>query len=255
MPPAASRVHFEDIGSGPPLVPIHGLMVSGRMFEPVASALSAHHRLIIPDLRGHGRSRALPPPYNTRQLAADIADILDSLGIAKADILGYSQGGAVAQQFALDRPDRCHRLILACTYAHNMATSRERFEGRLGPILLQVLGPRRLAKLVVSRGAKELDKEGADWLSGLMASNDKKLMVSAVKEMTWFDSRQQLGEIRCPTLVIAGTADTAVPMHHARMLVDGIPNARLEVVKGAGHTLIWTHPEEFVRLIEAFASE
>ena len=77
-------------------------------------------------------------------------------------------------------------------------------------------------------------------------------MVSACKETMAFDSRKRLAEIACPTLVVAGSKDQAVPMHHAEMLHDAITGSQLVVVDGAGHTLIWTHPDEFVRLVEEF---
>ena|SRR5882672_34499 len=159
-----TMLYFTDRGSGPPLLLVHGLMVTGDMFDPVVDQFATRHRVIVPDLRGHGRSRALPPPYMVRQLAADLSRLLDHLGIESTGVLGYSQGGAVAQQLALDHPEQCRRLVLACTYAFNMATAREKIEGRFLPALVRMLGPRRLAKLAVSQGAKELGKGRADWL-------------------------------------------------------------------------------------------
>src|SRR5438552_1272560 len=70
----------------------------------------------------------------------------------------YSQDGAIAQQLALDDPKRCDRLVLACTFAFNMATPREWLEGHLLPILVRILGTRRLARLVVSQAANQLGK-------------------------------------------------------------------------------------------------
>jgi len=245
-------LYFTDRGSGPPLLLVHGLMVTGEMFEPLLDQFATRHRVIVPDLRGHGRSRALPPPYTVRQLAADLSRLLDHLGIESTAVLGYSQGGAIVQQLALDHPEQCGRLVLACTYAFNMATPRERLEGHVVPAVVRALGPRRFAKLAVSLGAKELAQERADWLAGLMADQDRRLMVSAWKETMSFDSRTRLAEIACPTLVVAGSKDQAVPMHHAQMLHDGIAGSRLAVVDGAGHTLIWTHQHDFMRLVEEF---
>ena len=119
---SGQMLHFTDLGSGPPLVLVHGLMITGEMFEPVVDDLARRHRVIVPDLRGHGRSRGLPPPYTVPVLAGDLADLLDHLGVWSAAVLGHSQGGVVAQQFALDYPERCSRLVLACTYAFNMAS-------------------------------------------------------------------------------------------------------------------------------------
>ncbi|MDI1431808.1 alpha/beta fold hydrolase [Polyangium sorediatum] len=252
VPVPSDLVYFTERGSGPPLLLIHGLMITGEMFEPVIEHLAARHRVIVPDLRGHGRSRGLAPPYTAAQLASDLSRLLDHLGIDSTAVLGYSQGGAIAQQLVLDHPRRCDHLVLACTYAFNMATFRERIEGHLVPFLVLALGMRRFAKLVASQGLKQLAKERADWVVGLMANQDDKLMVSAWREAMAFDSRRRLAQIRCPTLVVAASNDDAVPFHHAKMLHDGITGSRLVMIDGAGHALIWTHPDEFVRVTSEF---
>jgi pimeloyl-ACP methyl ester carboxylesterase len=77
-------------------------------------------------------------------------------------------------------------------------------------------------------------------------------MIPAVQATRDFDSRAWLASIRRSTLIIAGGADTAVPAHHAQMLTQGIRGPQLEVIAGAGHLLLLTHPDQFVRLIEAF---
>ncbi len=227
-------------------------MITGEMFEPVVEQFATRHRVIVPDLRGHGRSRGLPPPYTVAALAGDLANLLDDLGVDSTAVLGYSQGGAVAQQLALDHPKRCSRLVLACTYAFNMATFRERLEGYLGSFLIRLLGMRRFAKLVISQGLTQVDKERAELVVGLIADQDRKLMMSAWKETMAFDSRGRLAEIACPTLVIAAADDKAVPFHHAKMLHDGIAGSQLVVIDGANHALIWMRPDELVRVTERF---
>jgi 3-oxoadipate enol-lactonase len=234
------------------LLLVHGLMITGEMFEPVVDDLARQHRVIVPDLRGHGRSRALPPPYAVPVLAGDLAGLLDHLGVRSAAVVGYSQGGAVAQQFVLDCPDRCSRLVLACTYAFNMATVRERVEGHLVPLLVRAIGMKRFARSVIGLGLKRVSRERAAWVAGLIGDQDPRLMEAAWKAAMAFDSRLRLAEIRCPTLVIAGSNDNAVPMHHARMLHEGIAGSVLSVVDGADHALIWERPDEFVRLVSAF---
>ena len=249
---SSELLYFTERGSGPPLLLVHGLMVTSEMFEPVIEHFATRHRVIVPDLRGHGRSRELPSPYTAAQLAADLARLLDHLGIDSTTVLGYSQGGAIAQQLVLDHPKRCDRLVLVCTYAFNMATPREWLEGHLAPLFIHVLGMRRLAKLVVSQSLLQFDKERADWLAGLMADQDHKLMLTAWKETMAFDSRRRLAEIRCPTLVVAAANDRAVPIHHAQMLHDGIPGSRLVVIDGADHALIFTHSDELMRVTDEF---
>jgi len=248
---SSELLYFTERGSGPPLLLVHGLMVTGEMFEPVIEHFATRHRVIVPDLRGHGRSRGLPPPYTAAQLASDLARLLDHLGIDSTAVLGYSQGGAIAQQLVIDHPRRCDRLVLACTYAFNMATTREWLEGHLAPVLIRVLGMRRFAGLI-SQATKQLGKERADWLSGLIADQDQKLMLTAWRETMAFDSRKRLAEIRCPTLVIAGSNDVGVPIHHAKMLHDGIRGSQLVMIDGADHALIWTHSDEFMRVTDEF---
>ncbi len=249
---SSQLLSFTEYGSGPPLLLVHGLMITGEMFEPVIKRLATRHRVIVPDLRGHGRSRGLPPPYTVTQLAADLSHLLDHLSIDSIAILGYSQGGAVAQQLVLDYPKRCNRLILGCTYAYNMATLREKIEGHVVPFLINLLGMRRFATFVISQGLKQVTKERADWVVGLIADQDRKSMVSAWKAAMMFDSRNRLTEIKCPTLIIPGSKDEAVPLHHAKMLHDGITDSKLVIIDGADHALIWARTKEFLEVIEGF---
>ena len=249
----ASPLFFHQSGAGTPLLLIHGLMATGEMYEPALPALAARYHVILPDLRGHGRSGALPGPYTVQQLARDLAQLLDDLQIDAAHVMGYSQGGAVAQQFAHDYPGRVHSLLLACTYAYNMLSPRERLEGMLAPWLVRILGVRRLARLAIDAGGgRRMSPEAAQRFQEMMAANDTRRMVPAVEAMKTFDSRPWLKEIRRPTLVIAGAEDKAVPLWHAHMLAQNIPGAQLQIIDGAGHALLWTDSDAMVEAIEAF---
>jgi pimeloyl-ACP methyl ester carboxylesterase len=205
-------LHFTERGSGPPLLLVHGLGMSGEMFEPIVEPLSKRHRLIIPDLRGCGRSRNLPPPYSVKRQAADLAVMLDHLGITSTDALGYSQGGPVVQELALDYPAKACRLVLSNTYAYNMATIKERMEGYVVPLLVRLLGVQLFVKLMISQGLKQIPTERAAWVASLIARTwgeaDAKSIALAWREAMAFDSRARLKEIKCPTLVIAGSDAT-----------------------------------------------
>ena len=220
------------------------------MFEPILEPLAKRHRLIIPDLRGCGRSRKLPPPYSVKQQASDLAVLLDRLGVAATDALGYSQGGPVVQELALDYPAKVRRLILSNTYAYNMATVREKIEGHIAPLLIRLLGIRLFVKVMISQGLKQIPKEQAVWVANLIASTwgqaDSKSIAIAFREAMAFDSRSRLREIRCPTLVIAGSDDKAVPLHHASMLHNGIAGSKLVIIEGADHALMWAHPDPWL---------
>jgi pimeloyl-ACP methyl ester carboxylesterase len=255
-PVSSNVLYFTERGSGPSLLLVHGLGMSGDMFEPIVEPLAKRHRLLVPDLRGCGRSRNLPPPYSVKQQAADLAALLDDLGIASTDALGYSQGGPVVQELALDYPTKVRRLVLSNTYTYNMATMREKMEGHIVPLLIRLLGVRLFVRLIISQGLRQIPKERAAWVANLIARTwgeaDAKSIELAWREAMAFDSRSRLHEIRCPTLVIAGSDDNAVPMHHASMLHGGIVGSKLVVIEGADHALMWARPDEWLELVSEF---
>ncbi len=250
--PSSELLYFVERGSGPPLLLLHGLMATGEMFEPIIGQLASDHRLIIPDLRGHGQSRKLPPPYTPIQMAFDLDRLLDHLGIGSATVLGDSMGGAIAQQFTLDYPTRCNRLVLASTYTYNFMTFGEKIIGRLIPFVVRVLGLKRFGKLVSTQGTRQLSRERADWLTGIIAGQDLKLMLTALREtVIKFDSRARLTEIKCPTLIVAGSLDHG-DVRQANMLHEGISGSQLAIMSKADHALLWAHTDEFMRIVEEF---
>ena len=133
-----------------------------------------------------------------------------------------------------------------------MAPFREKLEGHLMPLLIHILGMEQFAKLVISQGLKWVSKERADWVVRLIAQQDRNLMISAWRETMAFDSRLRLADIKCPTLVIAGADDEAVPIHHAEMLHAGISGSQLVIVNGADHALIWGRPDELLLAVDKF---
>jgi pimeloyl-ACP methyl ester carboxylesterase len=251
---ASNGIFYRVVGAGEPLLLLHGIMVSGDMFDPLVALLSDRFRVLIPDLRGHGRSGALPGPYDVATLAADLDTVRSEAGFKRCAVMGYSHGGAVAQRVARDRPDGVTKLYLCCTYARNASTLRERIEGEVAGALLMLFTPGALAKIVFrtsKRGRMGLAPQQTDQLRALMATNRARPMRGAMRGLVDFDSRPWLGEIAAPTLVIAGAQDHAVPRHHFDALLQGIPNAEGTLIDGADHTLIWTHTRQLAELIGA----
>jgi pimeloyl-ACP methyl ester carboxylesterase len=253
---APNGIFYKVTGNGEPLLLLHGLMVTGAMFDPLVVLLQSNFRMIIPDLRGHGQSGDLSGPYDVPSLTADLGGVLEHAGFENCAVLGYSHGGAVAQQLAHTRRALVNKMMLTCTYAYNVATPRERMEASVFLTLLTLFTPRTLANLVVQPskpkpvGEIGLNKTQVDWLRALMATNRAPPMRGAVRGMVTFDSRPWLGEIRVPTLVVGGTHDTAVPQYHFDQLVNGIPGARGLLVERAGHPLIWTHTRELAEIVQ-----
>jgi 3-oxoadipate enol-lactonase len=251
---ASNGIFYRVVGAGEPLLLLHGIMVSGAMFDPLVALLSDRFRMLIPDLRGHGRSGALPGPYDVATLAADLDAVRSEAGFERCTVMGYSHGGAVAQQAARDRPNGVTKLYLCCTYACNTSTLRERIEGEVAAALLVLFSPGTLAKIVFrtsKRGRMGLTPQQVDRLRAMMGANHTRPMRGALRGLIEFDSRPWLAEIAAPTLVIAATHDRAVPRHHYDALLSGIPNAKGTLIDGADHELIWTHTRELAELIRA----
>ena len=254
---ASNGIFYRLEGEGEPLLPLHGLMATGAMYDPLIELLRDRFRMLVPDLRGHGKSGDLGGPYDVAALAADLDAVLAEAGFARSAVMGYSHGGAVAQQLAHTRPALVSRLILACTYAHNVATSRERLEAAVLLALLRFISPGTIARLFArpSRskptGAIGRTKQQAQWLQSILAANRAPPMRGAARGLITFDGRPWLNDISVPTLVVGGTHDVAVPRHHFDTLVRGIPGAASRLVERAGHTLLWTHTRELADIIRA----
>ncbi|MCL0065317.1 alpha/beta hydrolase [Dehalococcoidia bacterium] len=253
--PTQDVLSYRRMGKGDPLILLHGAMVSGVMFslKSVAEELSENYDVIIPDLRGHGKSKNMPGPYTTVQHAEDTKKLLDALNIKSAYILGYSYGGVVAQQITYMYPSLVNKLILTCTISYNKITLREKIEGIIILFALRLLGVNRLAHLTTSHDP-ELNNNPAlkKEMQKMFADNDTKAAAAVLKEAFTFDSRSWVHNIRCPTLIIGGSADIATPIHHPYFLHDKIKGSQLEIFEDAGHILIWTHSERLVSVVKKF---
>src|SRR5438876_11730097 len=106
------HLYYETHGAGQPLILLHGGLGSGEMFGPVLPALAAGHQVIAPDLQGHGRTADIDRPLDVRLMADDVAALIDHLGLAKPDVVGYSLGGGVALHLAVRHPDKVERLVI-----------------------------------------------------------------------------------------------------------------------------------------------
>jgi pimeloyl-ACP methyl ester carboxylesterase len=238
----ASALYCATYGSGAPLLLVHGLGVSGAVFQPLIPVLAARYQVIVPDLRGHGQSRCLPGPDSAERLADDIENLLDLLGITSCFALGYASGGAVAQQLARSQPDRVRGLALVCSYARNAVTIREHIQSRLRPELFRLLGAAGVGRLAAHTGCpRGAPADTFAFVCDAMAANDGRRIAPIARSLLNFDSRPWLKQVVCPALIVAGADDTITPPRAARELADGLPNAQLHIIPHAGHWLVKTH--------------
>src|SRR6266478_4864462 len=107
------NLYYETHGSGRPMVLLHGGLGSGEMFGPVLPQLAERHQVITVDLQGHGRTADIDRPIDVRLMAGDIAALIEHLALASPDVVGYSLGGGVALQTAVQYPAKVRRLVVA----------------------------------------------------------------------------------------------------------------------------------------------
>ncbi|WP_428030377.1 alpha/beta fold hydrolase [Ancylobacter sp.] len=250
------RVHYDVRGAaGPAVGLIPGLGGDGRFWEPVAERLASRFRLLIVDHRGAGRSDRPEGPYTIARIAADVLEIMDEAGCARAHLVGHSTGGTVVQTIALDNPDRVDRLIISGSWPGPDARFRALFEARLAlleagrPDIYQafthVLGYD--AEWIASHEA-ELDAavgRAAQSLAPLSVAMDRIRMLLA------FDRAAELGSIRAPALILGARDDEMILFAQSERIAHGIPGATLAAFDG-GHFYPRTRADLFARHVGDF---
>ena len=206
------NLYYETHGTGRPLVLLHGGLGSGEMFGPVLPVLADHHQVIFVDLQGHGRTADIDRPIDVRLMAGDIAALIDHLGLHKPDVVGYSLGGGVAWQVAINHPDKVGRLVAVSANVRRDAVYPELLQqqGQMSAAAADFLKDTPMYELyhrVAPRPEdfpRLLDKIGA-----AMAED--------------FDFTEQVRGVQVPTLVVAADADMAPPSHYVEIfnLLDG----------------------------------
>lgn len=251
----AVALHVEDRGGeGVPVVLAHAIGCDLRMWEPVAARLGHDMRLLLVDLRGHGRSPVPPRPYTLAAMADDVAAALDRLGIARAHWVGLSMGGMVGQAFALGHPARLDRLVLANTTStygpEGPATWRSRIrlveDGGLEAIRDMVVA-RYFSAAFIAAHEDEVDRIMLRFLE-----TSAQGYLGCCDAIAALDFSARLAAITAPTLAIAGELDAGTPVAMSQAIVDAIPGARLAVIEGAAHLSAAEKSAEFARLVEGF---
>jgi 3-oxoadipate enol-lactonase len=232
---------------------IHGLGNDSREWEPLNDKLEGGLTLISYDMRGSGRSDKPKGPYTMEGLAQDAAGLLEVVAAPPVDVLGFSMGGCVAMQLALDRPDLVGRLVLVstipswrgpyppCEALNKLFHRTDVCEGLLREVYEAIFGgsykKRVPAKEYVAERMDDEFPQTIDSYLGQLAALEA------------FDVRECVSSIYAETLIVAGNDDHVVPLENSRWLKDKIPNSRLEILEGAGHMIPVEMPAKLASLI------
>jgi 3-oxoadipate enol-lactonase len=245
------RIAWERRGSGEPLLLVHGLGYARWGWEPVLEPLERSFDVILFDNRGIGESDAPPGPYTVAELAADAAQVLDEAGGERANVLGTSLGGMVAQELALTAPERVDRLVLACT----TPGGPEAFPMPERTVQLMT-GGATLRQFVENALAPGPDPELVDRILRHREATAQPLDAWSAQAAAGatFDALGRIARVEAPTLILHGTEDAVVDSRNSSLLASRIPDSRVELFPGGGHLFFWEQPDRFVDVVTGFLS-
>jgi pimeloyl-ACP methyl ester carboxylesterase len=250
------ELHYESFGRGAPLVLLHPIATNRYFWMHQTFALARTHRVLVPDLRGHGLSARPSAGYGIRDLACDLLAVFDDAGVEAAALVGNSAGGMIAVQTALDAPERVTALVVVSA-GTNLGPS-------VPPVVFQAYAERFEAAFeFMLRGAtsartKAERPEVCAFLSDAYRVGENfapEVFLSTLADpggVFHWDVRERLAELRRPTLVLAGAEDQAIPPEATRVLAERIPGAERRVVPEVGHFYPLERPLEFNADLRAF---
>lgn len=253
------ELFYEVIGSGPDVVLLHPFPSCHEFWLPVAGRLSSKYRVILPDLRAHGRSGVPARPALVADYAEDVDAICRELKIGKAVFIGISMGGYILFEFWRRFPERIKALVLACTKP--AADTPEARATRL-----------QSAEDALNRGAHPfIDSMIPKLLGDTTLRNRKDLEAAARHTMRFIspqgiamvqrgmaerpDSVPTLPTISLPTLFIAGDEDKLSPVPELQRMRDAVKGSELAVIPRAGHFAAFESPDDAFRLIRTFCDK
>lgn len=265
-----ARLAYALLGKGPPLVKVANWLShleidwQGPVWRHWLDLLSRDRCLVRYDARGNGLSDWQPPSLVFEDFVADVGTVFDAAGVARAPLLGLSQGAAVAVAYAARHPERVSALILIGGCARgwrvkNHTELRERFEAMM-VLMRQGWGGQNAAFRQIFTGAffPEGTKEQIDWFNELQrlttSPQGAANLLSALGDV---DVRAELPRVRAPTLVLHSPADAVVPFADGIELASGIPGARFVRVESPNHLWLANEPAwgRFARELEALLRE
>ena len=238
-------LYYEEQGAGgTPLVLLHGGMAGGEIFAGLLPALSEGRRVIVPDLQGHGRTAEIDRPLRPEHLAGDIAALIEHLGLERADVVGYSLGGAVALRLAVEHPERVRRLVLVSTAARRdgsfpeVVAAMDAMSAEMAPMMQGSPAYQHYA---------EVAPRSEDWTTHVGRTAEL-LKVD-------YDWTAEFAAIQAPAMLVYADGDSVRPDHIVELwgLLGGgqrdagwdgsaRPQSRLAILPGATHYDIYMSP-------------
>jgi pimeloyl-ACP methyl ester carboxylesterase len=254
-----------EAGSGPPILLSHGVTLSVRVWtKQLRSLAAAGFRVIAYDHRGHGDSPLGPAGHGLDQIAADLGSVIEAMDLRDVVIVGHSMGGIATQLFCLDHPEVARERVAGIVLLSTLARSPFAANPRLAQLMTGLadrlpdtagaLRARDLGLLIARLGfGKSPAPAHVEATRQMILATDPRTRREATSALAGLDITDRLPTLDLPALVVCGTADLITPLAESRRIARRIPGARLEVLAGGGHMLMFEQPETLDGLIADFA--
>ncbi|MET0679139.1 MAG: alpha/beta hydrolase [Bradyrhizobium sp.] len=228
-------LHYSVYGRGSPVILLHGGLANADYWGHQITALAPNHTVIVMDSRGHGRSTRDARPYGYDLMADDVVALMDMLGVRKADIVGWSDGGIIGLDLALRHKDRVGKIF---AFAANSLTSGVKDGVEKNPTFAAY----------IERAGHEYTAQSAT----PKAYDDFVAQISKMwaEQPNWTDG--QLQSIEAPVWIVDGDHDEAIRREHTEYLAATIPHAGLMILPNASHFAFLQDPELFNRVLLEF---
>lgn len=247
------ETRYDVSGEGPAVILIHGVGSSRQSWDGVVERLEGYQTLRY-DLRGHGGSGKPAGPYTLDDFVADLAALLDHVGIAKGHVVGFSLGGLIAQGFALAHGDRVDKLVLISTVSGRTDEERERVKTRLEMVQGGIPGAhfRKSMDRWFTPAFQAANPDLIDRLEAANQGNDPKAYAAAYRVLAISDLAERLPEITAETLVMTGEDDLGSNPRMARLMHDRIANSQLNILAGLRHSILNEAPDTVAAALREF---
>ncbi|MEW5958706.1 MAG: alpha/beta hydrolase [Chloroflexota bacterium] len=226
------QMYYAIYGEGEPLILLHGGLGNSDYWENQIAPFSEKYKVIAVDSRGHGRSTVSEQPIDYSLMASDVLTLMDYLGLEKANLVGWSDGGIIGLDLAINHPERLNKVV---AYGANYNTSGVRAD----------IGENEKFNAYIEKTVEDYQKLSPDPSRWEAFLENISTMWATEPDFT----PEQLGRITVPLLVLDGEEEEAIITEHTVEMAGLIPTAELILIPGTGHFAMWEKPEEFNQII------
>ena len=248
------EIAYERVGTGPPLVFVHGAACDGRIWQPQLADLADEFTVVAWDEPGAGRSSDVPADFGLADYADCLAKLVDALALGPAHVVGLSWGGTVAQELYRRHPEFVATLVLADSYAGwRGSLPEEEVRARLaGAIETLAAPPEQFDPTLPGLFAGDPPADFVPLLDQVAADVRPESLRTQLFVMAETDQRDLLPKIAVPTLLIWGELDARSPLSVAHQFEHAIPDTQLVVIPDCGHVSNLEQPERFNEAVRQF---